>query len=116
MIEFEMDGILAVGNVVTILSLEFVRSLTDDLGDFVRAFPSNTELAGSWVFGVLIEFAQHLVSSLESPSSDVLVVVPCYLLMVGCSSETSRVSQLIDGVEVMVKLLTIGILVEPLIP
>ena len=59
---------------------------------------------------------QHPVSSLEYPSSDVLIVVLCYLLMVGYSLETSCVSQLIDGVEVVVKLLPVGILIEPLVP
>ena len=47
MIEFEMDGVLAVGNVATILGLEFVCSLADDLGDLVRTFPGRTELVGS---------------------------------------------------------------------
>ena len=53
MIEFEMDGILAVGNVATILGLEFVCSLPNDLKDLVRTFPGRTELAGTWVFGIL---------------------------------------------------------------
>ena len=48
-----MDGILAVGNVVTILDLEFVCSLPDELGDFVRTFPGRIELASSWVFNIL---------------------------------------------------------------
>ena len=50
MIEFEMDSIPAVRNVATILGLEFVCSLPNDLGNFVRTFPDRTELAGSWVF------------------------------------------------------------------
>ena len=42
-----MNGIPTVGNVATILGLEFVCSLTDDLGDFVRTFLGRMELAGS---------------------------------------------------------------------
>ena len=52
-----MDGIPTIGNVTTILSLEFVCSLTNDLGDFVRTFPGTTELAGSWVVSVLVDSA-----------------------------------------------------------
>ena len=52
-IEFEMDGIPAVGNVATILGLEFVCSLPNNLGDLVGSFPGRTELAGSWIFGIL---------------------------------------------------------------
>ena len=111
MIEFEMDGILAISNVAIILGLEFVCSLTNNLGDFVRAFIGRTQLAGSWVFGVLVDSAQHPVSNFESLSSDVLVVVPCHLLLVGCSLKTNCVSQLINGVKVVVKLLQVGILV-----
>ena len=103
MIEFEMDGIPTVGN--TILGLEFVCSFTNDFGDFVRTFPGRTELADSWVFGILEDSAWHPVSSLEFPRSKVLVVVPCYLLMVSYSLETSLVSQLINGVEIVIKLL-----------
>ena len=57
MIEFEMDSILAVRNVATILGLKFVCSLLDDLGDLVRTFPGRIELAGSWVFGILEDSA-----------------------------------------------------------
>ena len=57
MIEFEMDGIPVVGNVATILGLEFVCSLPKDLGDLVRTFLGRTELAGSWVFGILEDSA-----------------------------------------------------------
>ena len=42
-----MDGIPVVGNVATILGLEFVCSLPDELGDLVRTFPSKTEPTGS---------------------------------------------------------------------
>ena len=41
-IEYEMDGIPTIGNVVTIMSLEFVCSLLDDLSDFVRTFIGRT--------------------------------------------------------------------------
>ena len=111
-----MDSIPTVGNVGTVLSLEFVCSLPDDLGDFGRTFPSRTKLVGSWVFGVLIDSVQHPVSNLEFHNSDVLVVVPCYSLVVGCSPETSHGFQLINGVEVVVKLLPVGILIKPLVP
>ena len=50
-----MNDIPAVGDVVTILSLEFVCFFIDDLGDFVRAFPVRTKLAGSWIFVVLVD-------------------------------------------------------------
>ena len=62
-----MDGIPTVGNVATILGLEFVCSLPDDLGDFVRTFPGRTELASSWVFGVLVDWR-----STQSPVLNVL--------------------------------------------
>ena len=52
-----MDGIPAIGNVVTIFGLEFVCSLADDLGDLVRTFPGRTELADSWIFGILEDSA-----------------------------------------------------------
>lgn len=110
-----MDGNPAVGDVATILSLEFLYSLTDDLGDFVRAFLGRTELASSWVFGVLVDSVQHPISSLEGPSLNVLVVVSCHLLMTSYSPETSHVSQLIDGVEVVVELLPVGVLIKPLL-
>ena len=77
---------------------------------------SRIELAGSWVFGVLVDLAQHLVSSFECPSLDIFVVVPCHLLVVGCSPKTSPVFQFINGVKVVVKLLPVGILIEPLVP
>ena len=65
MIEFEMDGILAIGNVATILGLEFVCYLPDDLGDFVRTFPGRTKLVNSWIFGVLVDSTKYLTSSLK---------------------------------------------------
>ena len=114
-IEFKMDGIPTVGDVITILSLEFVCSLTDNLGDFVRAFLGRTELASSWVFCVLVNLTQHPVSSLEGPSSNVLVIVLCYLLMVSCSLETSCVLQLITSIEVIIELLPISVLIKPLV-
>ena len=46
---------------------------------------------------------------------DILVVVLGYLLVVGHSPETSHVPQLIDRVKVVIKLLPIGILIEPLV-
>ena len=60
--------------------------------------------------------AYHLLSGLECPSSDVLVIVLCYLLVVGYSLETSLVSKFINGVKIVVKLLLVGILVELLVP
>ena len=114
MIEFEMDGIPAVGNVPTILGLEFVCSLPNDLGDLVRSFPGWTKLANTWVFGILEDSAQHPVSSLECPSSDVLVVLLGHLLVVGCSLETYHVSQLVDGVKVMFELLLVGVFIKTL--
>ena len=116
MIKFEMNIVLAVGDVTTILGLEFVCSLPDNLRDLVRTLPSKTKLASSWVFGILEDSAKHPVSSLECPSSDFFVVVLCYLLVVGCSLETSRVSQLINGVKFVVKLLPVGILIKLLVP
>ena len=53
MIEFEMDDIPVVGNVATILGLEFVCSLPNNLGDLVGSFLSRTELASTWVFSIL---------------------------------------------------------------
>ena len=52
-----MDGIPTVLDVATMLSLEFVCSLVEDFGDLVRAFPGRIELAGSWVFCVLVHSA-----------------------------------------------------------
>ena len=57
MIEFEMDGIPTVGNVATILGLEFVCSLPNNLGDLVGSFPGRTELAGTRVFSILEDSA-----------------------------------------------------------
>ena len=100
MIEFEMDGILAVRNVATILGLEFVCFLPDNLRDLVGTLPSKTKLASSWVFSVLVDSASHLISSLECPSSGVLVAVPCHLLVVAAvrrlamSLNSSMVSRL----------------------
>ena len=111
-----MDGIPAIGDVTTILSLEFVCSLIDDLGDFVKTFPGRTKFAGSGVFGVLVNTTRHPISSLKGLSSNFIVVVLCHLLMVSYSPETSHVSQLIDGVEVMVESLPIGVLVKQLVP
>ena len=48
-----MDGIPAVGNVATILGLEFVCSLTNNLGDLVGSLPGRTKLANTWVFSIL---------------------------------------------------------------
>ena len=110
-----MDGIPTVGNVVTILGLEFVCFLPNNLGDLVGFFPGRTKLAGTWVFSILEDSAQHSVSSLECSSSDILVVVLGHLLVVGCSPETSHVPQLINRVKVVIELLPVGILVEPLV-
>ena len=52
-----MDDIPAVGNVVTILGLEFVRSLLNNLGDLVGSLLGRTELAGTWVFSILEDSA-----------------------------------------------------------
>ena len=52
-----MDGIPAVGNVATILGLEFVCSLPNNLGDLVGSFPSRTEIAGTQVFSILEDSA-----------------------------------------------------------
>ena len=57
MIEFEMVGIPAVGNVATILGLEFVCSLPNNLRDLVGSFLGRTELAGTWVFSILEDSA-----------------------------------------------------------
>ena len=57
MIEFKMDGIPAVGDVATILGLEFVCSLPNNLGDFVRSFPGRTEFAGTRIFSILEDSA-----------------------------------------------------------
>lgn len=111
-----MDGVLTVVDVVTILSLEFVCSLADDLGDFVRAFLGWIEFAGSQVFGVLVESTQHPVSKLEGPCSDVLVVVMCHPLMVSCSWATSYAPQLMNGVEAVIELLPVSVFIEPLEP
>ena len=48
-----MSGVLAVVDVASILSLEFVGSLTDDLGDLVGSFPIGAQLACSCFFGIL---------------------------------------------------------------
>ena len=39
MIYLKMSGIPAVVDVTSVSSLEFVGSVTDDLGDLVRSFP-----------------------------------------------------------------------------
>ena len=52
-----MDGIPAVGNVATILGLEFVCSLPNNLGDLVGSFPSWTKLANAWVLCILEDSA-----------------------------------------------------------
>ena len=57
MIEFKMDGIPAVGDVATILGLEFVCSLPNNLGDFVRSFPGRTKFAGTRIFSILEDSA-----------------------------------------------------------
>ena len=53
MIEFEVDSIPAVRNVATILGLEFVCSLPNNLGDLVGSFLGRTELTGTRVFSIL---------------------------------------------------------------
>ena len=57
MIKLKLDDILVVVDIATILSLAFVYSLADEFGDLVRAFPCRSELAGSWVFHVLVDSA-----------------------------------------------------------
>ena len=52
-----MDGIPAVGNVATILGLEFVCSLPNYLGDLVGSFPGWTKFANTWVFSILEDSA-----------------------------------------------------------
>ena len=52
-----MDGIPAVRNVATILGLEFVCSLPNNLGDLVGSLPGRTELANTWVFSILEDSA-----------------------------------------------------------
>ena len=52
-----MDDIPAVGNVATILGLEFVCSLPNNLGDLVGSFPSWAEFADTWVFSILEDSA-----------------------------------------------------------
>ena len=48
-----MSGVPAIVDVASILSLEFVGSLNDDLGDLVGSFPVGAELAFSCFFGIL---------------------------------------------------------------
>ena len=52
-----MGGIPAVVDVTFISSLEFVGSVTHDLGDLVRSFPVGAQLACSYFFGVLEDSA-----------------------------------------------------------
>ena len=47
MIKFEMNSVPAIGDVTTILGLEFACFLPNNLGDLVGSFPGKTELAGS---------------------------------------------------------------------
>ena len=44
-----VDGVLAIVDVASVLSLELVGSLSNRLGDLVGSFPCRTELAHSWV-------------------------------------------------------------------
>ncbi len=39
MVYLKMSGVLAIVDVTSILGLEFVGSVADDLGDLVRSFP-----------------------------------------------------------------------------
>ena len=57
MVGLKMNGVPVVMDVATILRLEFVCSLADDLGDLVRAFPYRPELAYSYIFRVLKDSA-----------------------------------------------------------
>ena len=52
-----MGAIPAVVDVASISSLEFVGSMTDDLGDLVGPFPVGAQLASSCFFGVLEDSA-----------------------------------------------------------
>ena len=48
-----MDDILVVMDVTTIMGLELVGSLSDDLGDCVGAFPFRTKLTRYCIFRFL---------------------------------------------------------------
>ena len=52
-----MSGIPAVMDFAFISSLEFVGSLTDDLGDLVGSFPIGAQLACCCFFGILENLA-----------------------------------------------------------
>ena len=101
--KLKMGGVLTAVDVASVLSLEFVGSLTDDLGDLVGSFPVVAQLACSYFFGVLEDSAQYPVPDLESSHSDVLVVVLGYLLLVECSVKVSVVAQIVDRIEAMVE-------------
>ena len=52
-----MGGILAVVDIAYVPSLEFVGSVTNDLGDLLGSFPVGGQLTCSCFFGVLEESA-----------------------------------------------------------
>ena len=52
-----MDGVLAIVDVMTILSLKLVGSLSNHLGDLVGAFPCRTEVSYYNILGVLVDLA-----------------------------------------------------------
>ena len=57
MIYLKMGGVLAVVDVASILDLEFVSSVIDDLGDLLRFFPVGAKFACSCLFGILEDSA-----------------------------------------------------------
>ena len=49
----QTDGVPTVVDVASVLSLEFVGSLSHNFGDLVGSFPCRAKLTSLWVFGVL---------------------------------------------------------------
>lgn len=70
-----MGGVPVVLDVVIVLSLDFLGSLTNNLFYLVGFFPNWTELAYLRLLGFLEDSAQYPVSHLEGPHFEVLVVV-----------------------------------------
>ena len=115
MIQLKMCGVLAIVDVASILSLDFVGFLTNNFGDLVRSFPGWAELTRPYLFGVLEDSAQYPISYLEGPHSDVFVIVVGYLLLVDYSVEVSLLAEFIDSVKAMIKQLLISVVIKPLV-
>ena len=93
-----MSDVLASGDVLSIWVFESVGALAYNLINDVWPFPCWSHFSGVWFLCVGEDLSEDPVADGEGSDPYVLVVAPCYLLLVCCQASSGLVPVLIDSV------------------